>query len=152
MSWTFHSCRKGSTIFSWPQSKLIIAAAAKNTPRFCKKLPPIFQLAKHHRSQRLEYWNSRREETITTIHQRALQKDHIFLVIRSAPDPICTSSGWVHQLPHITTGFIQDRNMDEASRKLTTTIKVCNKNKRLPNSAPKSWNWIKLSNDSFLIS
>ena len=37
----------------WIKSKSIIAATSKNTPIFCKKLPPRFRLAKHQHSQRL---------------------------------------------------------------------------------------------------
>ena len=29
---------------------------------------------------------------INAMHQRALQKEHIYLMVRSIPDPICTSS------------------------------------------------------------
>ena len=52
-------------------------STAKNIPIFCKKLPPRFQLEKHHRSQQMGYWNSIWEETITEVHQHALQMEHI---------------------------------------------------------------------------
>ena len=134
----------------WPQSKAIIDATAKITPRFCRKLPPIFQLKKNHCSQRLGYQKSRREETITAKHQRALQKDHICLMVIYTPEHIRTNSGWVQKLPHTTTIFVQARKRDKASRNQTTTREVGNKHEKFPNSAPKYQNWSQPSNNWFM--
>ena len=133
----------------WPQSKSIISETAKNTPIFCKKFPPRFQLAKHHRSQRLGYRNSRREKTINRIYQSALQKENIFLTVHSTTDPILISSGWVQYLPHTTVIFVQAGKRGKASRNQTTTRNVGNKNGYFLNSTPKSQNWSQPSNDWF---
>ena len=93
-----------------------------------KKETPRLQLVKHHRSQRLGYWNSRQEEKITAINHHALQKENIFLMVRSTPYPIRLSSEWINQLTFTTKIFVQVGKRDEASRNQTTTIKVGNKN------------------------
>ena len=70
-------------------------------------------------------------------------------MVRSTPDSIRTSNGWVQQFPLTTTILVQAGNRDEASRDQTTTRKVDNKIENFPNSAPKSWNWSQPSNDWF---
>ena len=90
---------------------------------------------KRHHSQLMGYRKLIREETITAIHSLALQKENICLMVESTPDHIHTSSGWFNQLPHTMTWFVQARKSDGASINQTTIRKVCNKKKKLPNSA-----------------